>query len=67
MGLLLNGAGNLVTKDMEKAEAANVFFASVFTVNTDLQESQAPETRAKFWSKELQSGVCLTLSGGGSD
>ncbi|PKU36897.1 hypothetical protein llap_12799 [Limosa lapponica baueri] len=52
VGLLLNGEGNLVTKDMEKAEAANAFFTSVFTVNIDLQESQAPESRAKVWSKE---------------
>ncbi|KAK4830890.1 hypothetical protein QYF61_013819 [Mycteria americana] len=37
---------------MEKTDAANTFFASVFTINIDLQESQAPETTAKVWSKE---------------
>ncbi|KAK4824189.1 LOW QUALITY PROTEIN: hypothetical protein QYF61_012005 [Mycteria americana] len=30
VGLLLNGAGELVTKDMQKAKALNAFFASVF-------------------------------------
>lgn len=39
-GLLLSGAGNLVTKDMEKAEVLNTFFASVFTSKIGLQESQ---------------------------
>ncbi|KAK4810509.1 hypothetical protein QYF61_004289 [Mycteria americana] len=32
VGLLLNGAGDLVTQDMEKAEVLSAFFASVFTV-----------------------------------
>ncbi|XP_050751509.1 gamma-aminobutyric acid receptor subunit gamma-1 [Gymnogyps californianus] len=32
MGPLLNGAGTLVTKDMEKAEELNAFFALVFVV-----------------------------------
>lgn len=43
---------NLVTRDMEKTEEANGFFASVSTVNTDLQQFQGLETRAKVWSKE---------------
>lgn len=59
MGLLLNEAESLVTKDMEKAEVADASFDSVFTVNSDLQESQAPE------SQRLQEGR-LTLSRGGS-
>lgn len=44
VGLLQNGTGNLVPKDIEKAKT---FFTSVFTVNTDLQEFQAHETRDK--------------------
>lgn len=52
MGLLLNGAGNLVTKDMEQAEAANAFFTLICTVNTNLQELQAPEARDEVWSKK---------------
>lgn len=31
VGLLRNGAGALVTKDTEKAEALNAFFTSAFT------------------------------------
>lgn len=37
---------------IEKVKVANAFFASVFHVNTDLQEFQALETRNKVWSKE---------------
>jgi len=42
---------------MEKAGAANAFFALVFTVNTDLQKCQAPETRAVVWTKEVLPSV----------
>ena len=41
-----------MTNDMEKTEVLNAFFTLVFTSKTCLQESQAPETRAKLWSKE---------------
>jgi len=44
---LLSGAGALVTKDMK-----NAFFALVLNGETGLQESQAPETQEKVWSKE---------------
>lgn len=37
VSLLLNGAGDLVTKDMEKAKVFNAFFTSVFTGKTGLQ------------------------------
>lgn len=46
------GAGDLVAKDVEKAEVYDVFFASVFTGYTCLQQSQVPETQRKIWSKE---------------
>lgn len=31
MGLLLNGAGQLVTKDIKKAKVPNILFDSIFT------------------------------------
>ena len=40
-----------VTQCIEKAEVQNAFFTSVFTSRTILQESQAPETWGKIWSK----------------
>ena len=52
MGFLLNGTGDLVTNNMEKAKVLNAFFAPVFTGNTCLQNSQVPETFGKVWSKE---------------
>ncbi|KAK4827715.1 hypothetical protein QYF61_021015 [Mycteria americana] len=51
-GPLLNGAGHWVTKGMEKANIVNVFFALVFTGETCLQESKAPETSGKVLSNE---------------
>lgn len=42
VGLLLNGAEDLVTQDMEKAEILTAFFVSVFTIKTSFQESLAP-------------------------
>ncbi|OPJ78851.1 hypothetical protein AV530_000022 [Patagioenas fasciata monilis] len=50
--LLLNGAGEMVTKDTGKAKVFNVFFTSIFTSKTGLQDSQASETSEKVWSKE---------------
>lgn len=47
MGLLLNGVGVLVTKDTEKEELLNAFFASDFTAKASPQESQALETKKK--------------------
>ena len=51
-GLLLNVAGDVMTKDMEKAETLHALFASIFTGMTDLQESQARETSGKDRSKD---------------
>ena len=52
MGTLLNGAGYLLTKDTEKANLLNGFFASVFIGKVFLQESHVPETRGKVWNKK---------------
>lgn len=52
MSPLLNKTGDLVTQNTVKAEILNAFFTSVVTSKTNLQESQAPETRRKVWSKE---------------
>ena len=46
------GAGDLVTKDVEKAKVLNAAFALVFTLKTCLQESQVPEMPRKVWNKE---------------
>lgn len=61
IGLLLNGTGNLMTKDMEKEKALTAFCALVFTNSISLQESQAPE----ILEQSLEQGK-LTLSRGGS-
>lgn len=42
VGLLLNRAGNLVTKDIEKAEISHILFTSVFTSKSDVKKSQVP-------------------------
>lgn len=52
MGTLLNEMGHLATQGMEKIEVLNAFFASVFTSNISLQESQVPKTRRKDRIKE---------------
>lgn len=49
-GLLLNGAGELVKNDMEKAKMLNAAFVSVFTSKNGFWESQAPEA-GKVWYK----------------
>lgn len=52
IGPLLNWTGDLVTKDMEKAEVLNALFVSVFTSKIGPLEPQAPESSVKAWSKE---------------
>lgn len=52
MDPLLNKTWELFTQNRENAEVLNVFFSSVFTSQTNLQESQIPKTTSKVWSKE---------------
>lgn len=47
VGPLLHGVGDLVKKDMEKAEVLHAFFASVTSGKICLQESQGPENNRK--------------------
>lgn len=44
---LLNEAGALVAKGMEKGKVLKAFFISVFTGNTSLQESHTSESIGK--------------------
>lgn len=46
-----NKLRDVVTQDVENTEVLNVFFTSVFTSRTDLQESEVSENKAKGWSK----------------
>lgn len=50
MPSLLNGAGEVVTKDKEKAEVIDAFLASGFIVKAGLKESHTSETRGKVWN-----------------
>ena len=52
MDLLLNGTGDLVIRDVEKAEEFHAFFTLVFASKTCLQEVQVPETSGTVWSRE---------------
>jgi len=52
VGPLLNEVGVLLTKDAEKAELPNAFFASVFNVQAGPQESQAPEVREEAYKED---------------
>ena len=51
-GSLLNGAGKLMTKDMERAEVLIAFFALAFPDKAGLQESWVSDAREKVRSKE---------------
>lgn len=46
MGILLSGAGELVTKDMEMAKILNAFFNSVCTGKTGFQESEVSKSES---------------------
>ena len=52
VGQLLNEAHDLVTKDTEKAELLNAFFASVFTAKTSPLESLTFRTREEICRNE---------------
>lgn len=54
MGPLLNVAEDLMTENMEEAEALRTFFASVSTGMTDLW---VPETSGKDWRKDILPSV----------
>lgn len=54
---LLNGAGDLVTKAMEKAEIINVSFALVCADDIRVLETEACETSGKVWSNDNLSSV----------
>lgn len=56
MDLLLRGAGDLVTKDMEKAEVFGAFFALVFTSQTSHQQCQTHETSVEQGRPTLRLG-----------
>ncbi|GAB0186594.1 mitochondrial enolase superfamily member 1 [Grus japonensis] len=45
-------SGNLVTRDMEKAEVLNDFFASIFTGKCSSHNAQAAEGKGKDWENE---------------
>lgn len=47
MSPLLNGAGNLVTKYMQKAVVLTAAFISAFTEKTYIQESKVLQTSGK--------------------
>lgn len=49
VGSPLSGAGDQVTKDMEKSMFLTSFYASVFTGKICLQDSWAPET---VWNED---------------
>lgn len=53
MGMLLNMAGALVTKDTEKAKLLSVLTALVFTGKAVLQEFLAPDTSGKVQGKKV--------------
>ena len=48
----INPSRDLVTKHMGKAEILSAVFTLVFACKIYPQESQAPETSGKVWSKE---------------
>lgn len=52
VGPFLSEARDLMTKDMERTGVFHVFFVSVFTGKTILQESKALETDRKVWNRE---------------
>lgn len=52
-GLLMNGVGDPVMKDREKAEICQARFPLVFTIKVSPQASQTSMPRGKIWGKRL--------------
>ena len=52
MGPLRKETGDLVTRDMEKAEVLNDFFASVFTGKCSSHTAQVTEGKGRDWENE---------------
>lgn len=52
MGMLLNMAGDLVTKDTEKAKLLSVLCVLFFTGKAVFQEFHAPDTSGKAQAKK---------------
>lgn len=49
---MLNGAEDLLTKDMGKTDVLNLLFTLLHTGRTCPQQSQVPETGGKAWRQE---------------
>ena len=52
MGPLRKEMGDLVTRDMEKVEVLNDFFASVFTGKCSSHTAQVAEGKGRDWENE---------------
>ena len=52
MGPLSKETGDLITQDMEKAEALNDFFASVFTGKCSSHTAQVTGGKGTDWENE---------------
>ena len=52
MGLLQKETRDLVSRDMEKAEVLNNFFASIFTSKCSSHTAQVAEGKGRDWENE---------------
>jgi len=52
LGPVLNGTGDLLTKDIRKIEVLNLLFTLLHTSRTCPHQSQVPETGGKVWRQE---------------
>lgn len=60
MSPLLDEAGEQVTKDADKAQVLNNYFASDFS-DVCLQQCQLPQTSGTGWSKGRQQTGCTQV------
>lgn len=58
----MNGAGKLVTNDMEKAEVLSAFFASVSTSKTSLQEFRPLRPEGKSGTLMVEDQIRVHLN-----